>query len=290
MIPVRKKPSETPSIQPVWEHIADDALRTSYERYKATYQVPWVGVFALAYARYRNFFDLWQSGLAELSESREYVETVLALRHSVENAVTELSPPPIAGRLRDMGYSNREMDDIRQTIEIFSHGNFIQLPSAFATRHLLEGGSLGKSTTVTPYGKTHAPDVSVPFIMVEPHHTLDDHKNLYGDVMKTLGLPFVNSDYRAFSRWPSYFALAWGDLRPHTSTPQHEAIAQRMHDEILNAVSDMPNPAGLTGEKLLEAAEKDGDVENLLALVRFFSWLIPGLLINVAFFRAQLES
>lgn len=290
MIPERKKPTQTPQIKPVWEHIADDELLASYARYKAVYQVPWVGVFALAYARYRNFFDLWQSGLADLSESREYVETVLGLRHSVENAVSELNPPPIVERLREMGYSDRELDQIRQTIEIFSHGNFIQLPSAFATRHLLEGGSLGASSEITPYGKSHRPEVTVPFIMVEPHHAMNDQKELYGDVMKTLGLPFVNSDYRALSRWPSYFEMAWGDLRPHTTTHEHEAIAQRMHEEILCAVSEMPNPGGLTGEKLLAAAEKDGDVENLLALVKFFSWLIPGLLINVAFFRAQLES
>ncbi|MBL4756751.1 MAG: hypothetical protein JKY32_03655 [Rhizobiales bacterium] len=289
MIPERVKPAMTPRIEPIWEYRADNTLAAAYERYKTTYQIPWVGVFALAFARHRHFFDLWQESLAELSESRQYVETVLALRQSVEDAVKDFAPPPIAGRLRNIGYSDRELDEIRQTIEIFSHGNFIQVPAAFAARHLLEGGSLGSEKTVTPFANSHAPNVSVPFIMVEPHHALNDQQELYSDVMKTLGLPFINSDYRAFARWPSYFQMAWSDLRPHATTPAHEEIAQNMHDRIFNAVADMPNPTGLTSSKLLEAAQNDGDPENLLALTRFFTWLIPGLLINVAFFRAQLE-
>ena len=36
---------------------------------------------------------------------------------------------------------------------------------------------------------------------------------VYDDIMATLGLPFVNTDYRALARWPSYFALAWSDLK-----------------------------------------------------------------------------
>lgn len=287
MIPKRIKPDPIPAVRPQWEYLADDSLRKSYERYKPTFQAPWVGVFAMAYAHHRNFFDVWQDGLEELAQSEEYLNASWRLRAIVEEKVTLLNPPPIAARLTGLGYSKRELEEIQQGIEFFSHGNFSQLLTAYAARHLLEGFSLGSETKVTPFKGRHAPDFKIPFVMIEPHHGLDDLKTLYADVMEAIGLPFVNSDYRALCRWPSYFEMAWGDLRAHINTDEYEQIAQSMHDEIFSALNDLPNPGGLTSEKLIAAAEKDGDPENLVAVSQLFTWLISGLVTNVAFFRAQ---
>jgi hypothetical protein len=46
------------------------------------------------------------------------------------------------------------------------------------------------------------------------------------DLKRVLNLPFVNTDYRALARWPSYWAMAWGDLRQAAGTPVHETICQ----------------------------------------------------------------
>jgi hypothetical protein len=37
------------------------------------------------------------------------------------------------------------------------------------------------------------------------------------------------------------------------------------------------------------AAEKDATVEEILQVVRSFQWLLPGLVVNVAFLRGQLQ-
>ena len=60
-------------------------------------------------------------------------------RRLVEDGVAALNPPPIAGRLREMGYSDRELGDIRDLVEVFSHGNNAYLPVVFAASVLLEG-------------------------------------------------------------------------------------------------------------------------------------------------------
>ena len=59
-----------------------------------------------------------------------------------------------------------------------------------------------------------APSITVKKpALIELHHADPTTAALYSDVRQTLGLPFVNTDYRAFARWPSYFDPAWTDLR-----------------------------------------------------------------------------
>lgn len=162
----------------------------------------------MAYAHYPAFFDALWGGLRPLCQSRAYVETSKVLRAHLETEVAALAPPPIADRLADMGYAPRELDDIRAMIEVFSHGNFAYLPMAAVASLLLAGGDLEGGGVAPTFEGRHAPDVSVPFLLMETHHADAPTRAVYDDIKATLGLPFVNTDYRALARWPSYFAAA----------------------------------------------------------------------------------
>ena len=84
--------------------------------------------------------------------------------------------------------------------------------------------------------------------------------------------------------------MAWGDLREVAGTPAHETLCQRYHDlATAGAMRDLPNPGGLTSAALRDAAAKDADVDEVLAMCRLFQWLLPGLAVNVAFAGAQLS-
>jgi len=289
MIPDRRRPDPFPKVEPIWEYQADDALSATYGDYKRAFQVPWVGVAALALARYHNFFDRWWRAMAAVVETRAYVEPALRLRSLVEDAVAGLNPPPIAGRLRDLGYSDRELDEIRGMIEVFSHGNFIQIPAFFAVTYLLEGGAFGGGPDAgAPYGARHAPQTAARFVMMEPHHVAAETRAVYDDVMTRLKLPFVNSDYRALSRWPSYFATAWNDLKGHVDTRNYDDMTAMMHNALFEVVAGLPNPTGFGAGNAGAAADLDASAEQLLAVSRVFAYLIPGLVVNVAFFRHQL--
>lgn len=299
-MPERVKPDPIPAIHPVWEYNAEGPLVERYGAYKAAFQVPWVGVVSMAYAHYRRFFDVWWGGLSELVQSRAYVECAFALRAEVENAVRKLNPPPICTRLQQLGYSNLELGQIRDAVEFFSHGNFIQVPAVFAARLLLEGGALTGGDHVIPYNGRHAPQTDTPFILMEPHHVADGTRQVYQDIMTRLSLPFVNTDYRALARWPTYFEMAWGDLAGVTGTREYEALALDMHTSIFKAVAALPNPGGLDGAQLLDASNTDSSETDssetgasageVLEVTRLFTWLLPGLVVNVAYFKAQLDA
>lgn len=291
MIPPRIRPEPLPKIDPRWEFQADGELLRAYEDYKRALQVPWVGVVAMAYARYPAFFRCWWEGLSGVVASKAYVEGAFALRRQIEEKVAALDPPPIAARLVALGYSERELAGMRDIFEFLSHGNFIQGPAVFAARLLMEGGALeGGAAKPEPYGGRHEVHCATPFVLMEPHHAAADTRAVFADVRARLGLPFVNTDYRAMARWPSYFALAWADLSGHLGSPAHEALAREMHEAVFALTASLPNPHGLTAGRLQAAAARDGDgdVAHIRDVTRLFTHLIPGLTVNVAFFRHQL--
>jgi hypothetical protein len=285
----RLRPEPIPAIHPLPEYLAEGAVKERYEDMKAVFQVPWMGVVTMAYAHYPSFYDALWAGLRPLCASRPFVEAFLELRAFTEGAVEALQPPPIVARLVELGYAPREIDNIRDMNEVFCHGNFPYVIVATITRYLLEGGELSEAREAPVFAGRHAPEVSVPFLLMEAHHADPPTRALYDDIKASLKLPFVNTDYRAFARWPSYFHRAWVDLRNAVTGDDYEAIVQAVHERALAAARTLPNPGGLTPAALREAAETDAPLGEVLDMCRLFQWLLPALVTNVAFFRRQLR-
>jgi len=285
----RGLPQPIPAIHPLPEFLATGQTKARYEDMKTVLQVPWMGVVTMAYAHYPTFFDsLWQ-GLRPVCGSAAFVEGTQALRATIEVGVKTLEPRPIGERLVELGYAPRELEQIRGMVEVFSHGNFPYLTIAAIVASLLQGDELSSDIEAPPFAGRHSPEISVPFILMEAHHADPPTRTLYDDIKTTLGLPFVNTDYRALARWPSFFAAVWGDLKPHVGTPAHESMALAAHDGALALARTLPNPTGLTAAALQAAAAKDAPLEEITAVARLFFYLLPGLVTNVAFFREQLS-
>jgi len=99
----RLRPEPLPVIHPVPEHRAEGQLARWYAEVKAALQVPWMGVVTMAYAHYPAFFcELWR-GLKPLVASAPFVAAFQENRDFIEAAVAELDPPPITGRLSELG-------------------------------------------------------------------------------------------------------------------------------------------------------------------------------------------
>jgi len=287
----RLYPKPLPQIHPLPEILATGRRKLWYEEMKEAMQVPWMGVVTMAYAHYPTFFEtLWQ-GARPLVRSRPFVEASATLRQFAETEAANLRPLSIVKRLEDLGYAQSEIAQIRGMIEIFSHGNFPYLLLATIVRMLLEGGEMGDRIDAPLFDGRHAPDVPVPLILMELHHADAPTQAVYEDVKRTLGLPFVNTDYRALARWPSYFCLAWNDLKSAVPAPAYGAIGDAIHERAVKlAAHGLPNPGCLRGAALRAAAGRDASVADVLQVSRLFQWLLPGLVTNIAYLRAQLET
>lgn len=287
----RLRPEPIPAIHPLPDYLATGRRAEWYKDTMRVLQVPWMGVVTMAYSHYPNFFgELWR-GLKPLCESRAFVEAFLELREFVEAQTAQLNPKPLVQELSDMGYAPREIDSIREMNTVFSHGNQPYVVLAAIARHLLEVGDMAGETEAELWQGRHAPDLQVPFLLMEAHHVDVPTREVYDDIKERLNLPFVNTDYRAFARWPSYFALAWSDLRESVGTAEHEAVSQACHDRVATlAATGLPNPGKLSSQALRQAAEADASLDEVIQMCRLFQWLLPGLITNVAYLRHQLEA
>lgn len=285
----RLRPDPIPAIHPEPEYRASGKRAEWYTQMKSALQVPWMGVVTMAYAHYPTFFaELWR-GLQPLAASLPFVQASRALRDETEARAKALGPSSIVRRLQALGYAPRELDQMRDTVEVFSHGNFPYLLIATLTRLLLEGGEPRGSAEARRFSGRHAPDVDVPLILMEAHHADATTRAVYDDIKATLGLPFVNTDYRAFARWPSWFAFAWSEIKPLVADAAYEPACLAVHERALNmAANELPNPGSLNSQALCAAAEADAPLQEVISVARLFQWLLPGLVLNVALLRAQL--
>ena len=94
-------------------------------------------------------------------------------------------------------------------------------------------------TSLHRYPATSA-DASQKPALMEAHHADPTMASMYEDIRETLGLPFVNTDYRAFARWPSYFAPAWADLKGALTGPSYADAVEHVHRVAIDIVSGLP--------------------------------------------------
>ena len=283
----RLKPDPIPAIHPVPEFAASGPRAAIYERTKKGFGVPWMGVVAMAFAHYPRFYDALWSTLEPITATKAFEQACRSLREVAEREAEALGPAPLVSRLSTLGYDLQEVNDIRACNEVFSVGNMPYILMATLARLLLEGnpwqggGDLGRVTSPIPA-------MPKPPLM-EAHHASGDLAALYDELREAIGLPFVNTDYRAFARWPSYFTLAWNDLSPRLSEAGYATGVERVHQAAVDLVVSLPNAVGTTPDALRDAAMSDASLEEVLSVVRLFQWLLPGLAVNVAFLRSQLQ-
>lgn len=285
----RRRPDRLVAIHPVPEYLADADLAARYEEMKAAFGVPWMGVVAMAFAHYRSFYDCLWDGLQEIAASSLFILACADLRAETEAAAATVVQPDLAPHLRAKGYAPREIQEIREVLEVFSAGNYPYLLLASTARLLLAGGALTGNASLDPAHSGAADrDDTRRLVLMEAHHAGPETQALYRRIKSRLGLPFVNTDYRALARWPSYAAAAWEALDPLIRSPAHDAMTARLHSHAMTVVTAFPNPRGLDSDRLLAAASADADPAEVADMVDLFQWLLPELCVNIAILRVQL--
>ena len=284
----RLKPDPIPQIHPVPEYAATGELADIYDRTKTGFGVPWMGVVAMAFAHYPRFYEALWTALELVVGTEAFCQACADLRSCAEREASELSPPSILHGLRNVGYDDREIVEIRDCNDVFSSGNMPYLLMASLARLLLEGRNWSNASEPGA-SLQQRPGVPKP-VLIEAHHADPTVAELYADIRETLGLPFVNTDYRAFARWPSYFIPAWQHLKGAVRSTAYESHVACVHDRAATLAINLPSVTGLTSSRLKAAADCDASVDEVLNVVRLFQWLLPGLAVNVAFLRKALHS
>ena len=285
----RNKPSPIPKIITTPEYIAKGRLKSTYEKTKLAFKVPWMGVIAMAFSNYPNFYNALWKYMHPLSNSIEFELLCKRLVLFSGKKIRELNIKSILKNLENIGYSNYEIKQISEMNKVFTYGNMPYLIMATAARIFLEKGELNNVNNFTKKKKFSSSPKITKLLLIEEHHADTRLKEIYKSIKKNIGLPFINTDYRAFARWPSYFSLAWENLQPTLNSNQYERKVSEIHNYVIRKVLELPNPNQITSKSILLAAKKDKKINEIKKVVNLFQWLLPGLIANVAFMKEQLN-
>ncbi len=281
-------------VRPVPEHRAGADLKPVYQDLKATFGVPWVGVITQAVAHYRPaFIDAWRQ-FQPSARTHFFESSCDAIRLSAwEQVGSMFNVRPVAQRLQAIGYSESELAQIRAVLNIFDYGNPKYLVFATAIQQslcehrCLGGGTPGGRWDTCPRSPIYQLD-PIP-VMVEEHHALGGLRDVYQDIKTTLELPFVNSDYKAMARWPSYLALAWQDLKPVIGSQPYTRIRQNLHDQAMAVANGLPYRYMLDKARAIAVGLQENEVSELMQVITLFQWLLSGLVLNVTWFKRAIE-
>ena len=284
----RKKPIPLPKIIVTPEYLAKGSLKKSYTDTKLAFNVPWMGVVAMAFAKYPLFYNALWEYLHPLTKSMEFDKLCKKLVIISKKKALELKPKSLIKNLKKIGYNDYEIKKINTLNQIFTTGNMPYLIMATIARIFLDKGEL---INTKPFKKKITSKISFEdhLLLIEPHHANNNLKEIYKSIKINLGLPFLNTDYRAFARWPSYFEMSWKSFLPALLEKKYEEKVLEIHSFIIKEALLLPNPNKVKAIQIINAAKEDKKLNEIKKVVNLFQWLLPGLITNVAFMKQQIK-
>ncbi len=279
-------------LRPVKPDAADAPIRAIYDDTRRRLRLPWVGALFQGYAMYPAYLDLAWNAVKDSIETPQFDADAAAIAALADEAAADLYTPSYAER--DIAAMNVDVYAIQDVIDAFRVGNPRLLLVATALRRAYGEGPVGGMDAT----RASLPDSAIETMeetrvertiveMVDPDAAPERVKRVFDDIKATLGLPLVNSDYRAMALWPDYLEVAWRDVKGPTGTPAYAEARVRLSRLATESVDRFAYPVMATCEAARNAGVPEDQLDNLDAILRLFADLLPGLILNVAmFYRA----
>jgi halocarboxylic acid dehydrogenase DehI len=258
----------------------------AYELITRKLRVPRVPVLFRALAGVRALLPCWQA-LRPAVRLRAFEEAADELRASASRTAVELGCPLIETQLEWAGYDVDEIDEIRGQVNIFHYQNAKLLLVMAVLREALEGTAGGgketpRATQRVPRGVPH----EMGIVELVPEDADGSLSRLFKSIRAHFGLGVVADDFRAFGRWPKYLGLAWEDARKRDSVPRWRAALDDLWTQAKAFAATLPVKVSIAAAQLSAAG---AGPDRVRALVERFRRAMPGLTLDVARFKVQLD-
>ncbi len=219
--------------------------------------------------------------------TRAFEEAADDLRTRAARAATDLGCPLIETQLEWAGYDLDEIDEIRGQVDVFHYQDPKLLMAAVTLLGALEPDGIGggKATARAQQRVPRGVPADMDHIELVPEDASGVLGKTFRSVRAHFGLGIVPDDFRALGRWPKYLELAWGDARKRDGVPgAHQAVAElgKLAEQFAQQL-----PVKLAIAPALEAAGVD--VARVRALLERFRKALPGLVLDLALFKVQLD-
>jgi hypothetical protein len=257
-----------------------------YELITRKMRVGRVPLFFKALAAEKALVPCWNA-IRPAIRVRAFEEAADDLRARAARAAVDLGCPLIETQLEWAGYDVDEIDEIRGQVDIFHYADAKLLMAACVLGEALRGSAGGVSRG--PRGEQRVPR-GVPQDM-DPIELVPEEPNgmlakVFRSIRAHLGLGLVPDDFRALGRWPKYLELAWDDARKRDDESAARSALKELETQAGEAARQLPVRYEVADGALQAAG---ADPVRVRALVQRFRRALPGLVLDLALFKVQLD-
>lgn len=265
---------------------ADRQTIEIYELITRKVRVGRVPMLFKALAAEKALAPCWQAFRPAL-RVRAFEEAADDLRARAATAAVDLGCPLIETQLEWAGYDVDEIDEIRGQVDIFHYTDAKLLMTVAVLSQALNGGVGGvkggaRAEQRVPRGVPQDMD----HIELVPEDANGNLGKAFRSIRSHLGLSIVPDDFRAFGRWPKYLELAWADARKRDEDPRAQAALKALAEQADELARQLPIRVQVSDEALKAAG---ADPDRVRALLDRFRKAMPGLVLDLALFKVQLD-
>jgi hypothetical protein len=274
-------PERRGKLKLVREREADGRTREIFAELKQLLGIPFTPVVYQALAAYPKFLELHWRAFAPLLATEQFFQLGARLRGEAYTRmhnyfqIGDLCEP-----LTEMSFSEGAKHQLGDVIELFNYANPLLLVIVSAQLFALEQ-PFGQSKE-GQVGRAEHPHFLDRPVLIEEESAPVPVKRIYQEMKRALNLPVVNTDYRAFARWPDFLREYWDALRPIVQAPSYREQQRALCESSESMAKELEVPMDLSLEKIQQTGMADKEIESVLRTTQTFQNILSGLVLNVA--------
>jgi Halocarboxylic acid dehydrogenase DehI len=258
-----------------------------YQEIKAALGVPHVNLLFQAYGAYPAFLELhWQTMRAVL-QTTEFFQFADRLRaEAYTRAHNYFAVPDFCEEVKEMQLTQGARQELAEVVELFHYNNPLLLLIVAAQMQAFDEAPMPQRQSVGP--AIHPVFDQKPCSVPEERAT-ERVKRVYDDIKRTLGLNFINSDYRALGRFPDFLEAYWEAMKPALALPIYLEHKRKLKESAFSLAVELPSGPQLSIQQMQEAGLEEQEITDIVRITGQFIDLISGLILNVCFAKIGLE-
>jgi halocarboxylic acid dehydrogenase DehI len=265
----------------VREREAEGRAAEIFSEIKQALGIPFVPVFYQALAAYPAFLDQHWRAFSPLVSTNQFFHLADRLRGEAYTRmhnyfqISDLCEP-----LTEMSFTEGAKHQLGDVIDLFNYTNPLLLVIVSAQLLAFEQ-PIGADVIGQAAGAEHPRLLERP-TLVEEKVAAAPVKKIYEEMKRALGVPVVNTDYRAFARWPDFLREYWKALRPIVQAPSYREQQRGLCESSEAMVRELTTRLDFSPDKVEEMGLDDKQLESALRVTQTFQNVLSGLMLNVA--------
>ncbi|MDQ6767739.1 MAG: halocarboxylic acid dehydrogenase DehI family protein [Candidatus Eremiobacteraeota bacterium] len=270
----------------------DERAREAFRDIKSALRVPIVNLIFQAWAAYPKFLDVTWRRLRPSVLTIEFAALADSINKKVREGTESWPISDHAAQLRARAVNESDIARMREIVDLFTEVNPKLAILATAVDIALSGLSAGGVGTKGPQRDEERERPKefrgVRFTLVEERDALPRVRSIYEDMKATLGLPFIETEYRAMASYPDWLEVWWKDGKPRAGDVRYKALGDDLAASAAQAARTLPHRLFLSNDLLESCALDDAKRAELRRINAMFTRLLPGLIMNLEVARRGL--